>query len=165
MRSPDSILVLPFVRFSPNRLRRYAPDQQGIKPKIMAPRTRTTGAAGRSPARPPPSRRRLETDRPVRDYLTSRQDGAIGSYAEHLARREGGSTAVMTSETHGRFKRWFWRPSRALRAASGGPPVQQRRDGHLGAGLTPYPEPPGIERISRRRTAPHPPWRGHGPGG
>src|SRR5262245_60992023 len=33
--------------------------------------------------------------------------------AEHPARKARWSTDAMTSETHGRFKRWFWRPPRA----------------------------------------------------
>src|SRR5262245_29815815 len=33
--------------------------------------------------------------------------------AEHPARPARWSTDVMTSETDGRFRRWFWRPPRA----------------------------------------------------
>jgi hypothetical protein len=38
--------------------------------------------------------------------------GAIWSDAEHPARKARWSTDAMTGETHGRFKRWFWRPPR-----------------------------------------------------
>jgi low temperature requirement protein LtrA len=39
--------------------------------------------------------------------------GPIRSAAEQPARKARWSTDAMTSETYGRFKRWFWRPPRA----------------------------------------------------
>src|SRR5512132_520237 len=56
MRSPESILVLPFVRFSPSRLRRYVHTSSESSPQDHDPRT--TGADRRAISRVAVSGRR-----------------------------------------------------------------------------------------------------------
>src|SRR4029450_13355053 len=88
MRSPESILVLPFVRFSQSRLRRYVDTSSESSPRDHDPRT--TGAAqtvDSSPERPLVGASKLIDTDVARAKDRTGQEQASGRYCRILRPR------------------------------------------------------------------------------